>query len=68
MSSVAIGGFFIGTIAYFIFDWLTANSTIYIVSFPISQIIFSPGFISGIVGALIALIAVVVYAHFSSPE
>lgn len=65
MTSAALFGFLMGTIIYFAFEWLTNNGVIYIASAPISGIIFSPGFISGIAGALISLIAIYTYAHFS---
>jgi len=68
MSSFALMGFFIGTMAYLLFEWLAANSFFYIFSIPLTQILFSPWFISGIVGALISIIAIYAFAHFSSED
>jgi len=65
MTSVALFGFLMGAIVYFAFEWLINNGVIYIASVPISGIIFSPWFISGIAGALISLIAIYTYAYFS---
>jgi len=65
MTSVAFFGFLIGTIVYFAFEWLTSNGVIYIASIPIAGVIFSPWFISGIAGALISIVAIYIYAHFS---
>ena len=68
MSSFAVFGFLLGTITYFVFNWFATNGIVYVASVPISEIILSPWFISGIVGSLISIAVIYLYAHFAGQE
>jgi len=68
ISSFAVLGFLLGTISYSVFNWFASNNMIYIATIPLSDLILSPGFVSGVIGSLIAVLAMYVYAHFSKGE
>ena len=66
--SFAILGFFVGSAAYFGFEWLTTNNMMIISSVPITQVLFAPWLISGVAGAVLSLIAISVFSHFSTEK
>ncbi|MCW4039655.1 MAG: hypothetical protein NWE83_02765 [Candidatus Bathyarchaeota archaeon] len=65
LTTFAIFGFIVGTIAYFIFNWFVSNNLIRFTPPSIVNVMMSPWFVSGTVGALLSTIIVVVFAHFS---
>lgn len=68
LTTFALFGFFIGTASYFIFNWFITNNLIRITSVSILDIILSPWFISGIVGAVLSTVVMVVFAHVSEKK
>jgi hypothetical protein len=60
--SFALFGFIAGTVAFLTFDYFVFNV---LTTVPILEIVLSPWFISGIVGAVVADAIVLSYAHFS---
>jgi len=68
ISTFAILGFLLGSVSYFAINWMIENNWVWIFSIPLPQLIASPGFISGLAGSLLAVIAIYVYAHFSKGE
>ena len=63
ITSFAFFGFILGTVAYFVFKWFVANDLIHI-NFPsLSSLVMSPWFISGIIGALISTLIVVIFSR-----
>ena len=66
ITTFAFFGFILGTIAYFVFKWFVANDLIHI-NFPsISSLVMSPWFISGVIGALISTLIVVIFSRLTS--
>lgn len=66
ITSFAFFGFILGTVAYFVFKWFVANDLIHI-NFPsLSSLVMSPWFISGIIGALISTLIVVIFSRLMS--
>ncbi len=61
----ALFGFFIGTAAYFIFNWFVTNNLIKLTSISIVDILLSPWFIAGIAGAVLSIVALTLIAHLS---
>lgn len=63
ITSFAFFGFILGTVAYFVFKWFVANDLIHI-NFPsLSSLVMSPWFISGVIGALISTLIVVIFSR-----
>ena len=66
ITSFAFFGFILGTVAYFVFKWFVANDLIHI-NFPsLSSLVMSPWFISGIIGALISTLIVIIFSRLMS--
>jgi hypothetical protein len=61
----ALFGFFIGTAAYFIFNWFVTNNLIKLTSISITDILLSPWFISGAAGAVLSILVLTLIAHGS---
>jgi hypothetical protein len=61
----AVFGFVAGTVGYFVFTWLVANDLIHINLPSVSNLITSPWFIAGTVGALISAIIVILFARLT---
>jgi hypothetical protein len=61
----ALFGFFIGTAAYFIFNWFVTNNLIKLTSISVIDILLSPWFISGVAGAVLSIVALTLIAHLS---
>lgn len=68
LTTFAFFGFFIGTASYFIFNWFVTNDLIRIMPLSILDILLSPWFISGVTGAILSTMIVVVFAHFSEKK
>jgi len=64
----ALLGFFIGTFAYYIFDWVVLNASLKIQPVPILEILTAPWFISGIVGSFLAMGALYLTARFTGDK
>ena len=62
--SFALLGFLIGAGGYHFINWFIANSGFHIP--PIADIVFSPWFVSGFTGSLLAVLIVVVTSHLAS--
>jgi flagellin-like protein len=60
--SFALFGFIAGSVAFLAFDYFALNI---LTTVPILAIVLSPWFISGIIGAVLAVAIVLIYAHFS---
>jgi len=60
--SFAFFGFLIGVTTHFVFDWLFVKNGIS--PFPIIDVIFTPWFLSGIAGSVLAVMIIFVSAHF----
>jgi hypothetical protein len=65
MISFAALGFIIGTAAYILFNWLFNQGFPTINLVPLADVFLSPWFLSGMAGAGIALIAIVVLAYYT---
>ena len=63
LTTFAIFGFLIGTAAYFIFNWARTASLLELNPAPIANLILSPWFTSGIVGAILAMLIVFIVAR-----
>ena len=64
MASFAFIGFLAGTALYAVFNWIVVNSTAAgILYIPVP--IFAPWFMSGLGGAFMSVILVLVVSHFS---
>jgi hypothetical protein len=61
----ALFGFFIGTAAYFIFNWFVTNNLIKLTSISVIDILLSPWFISGVAGAVLSIVVLTLIAHSS---
>ncbi len=68
LTTFALFGFFIGTASYFIYNWFVTNNLITIASISVQDILLSPWFISGILGAALSTLIVVSVAHFSEKK
>ena len=66
--SFALIGFLVGSVAYFVFDWLIINSNIALQPVPILEIISAPWFLSGIAGSFLSVIAVYASTYFSGEK
>jgi hypothetical protein len=60
LSSFALFGFLIGTAAYLIFDWIVTSNLIQVAP---QAVLASPWFVSGIAGAILSTLLVVVIAR-----
>jgi hypothetical protein len=63
ITTFALFGFFIGTAAYFFVNWLLSNNLIKITTVSFLDIFISPWFISGIAGAVLSTLIVLVFAR-----
>jgi hypothetical protein len=61
----ALFGFFIGTAAYFIYNWLVTNNLVKMTSISINDILLSPWFISGLAGAVLSMSVLALIARGS---
>ena len=61
----ALLGFVIGTTAYFVFNWFVTHNLIKITAISIIDILLSPWFVSGLVGAILAITIMAVFARIS---
>ncbi len=61
----ALLGFVIGTTAYFVFNWFVTHNLIKITAISILDILVSPWFVSGLVGAILAITILAVFARIS---
>ena len=61
----ALFGFFLGAATYSIFNWFAATNIIRIMPISLVDIVLSPWFVSGIVGAALSMMIVIVFARFS---
>ena len=61
----AIFGFFIGTAAYLIFNWLVTNNLINLTSISVNDILLSPWFVSGVAGAVLSMSVLALIARGS---
>ena len=64
--SFAFIGFLVGSVAYFAVEWLIINWGAWILYIPFPS--FGPGFMSGIAGSILSVIAVLIAAHFSAEK
>ena len=61
----ALFGFFIGTAAYFIFNWLVTKNLVKLTSISVIDILLSPWFISGVAGAVLFISVLALIARGS---
>ncbi len=65
ITTFAFFGFILGTVAYFVFKWFVANDLIHI-NFPsISSLVMTPWFISGIIGAVLATLILIIFSRLT---
>jgi len=62
--SFAFLGFFIGTAAFYAFDWLLNNTAMGTYQTPILEMVTRPWFLSGIGGSILSVVVLFVSAKF----